>query len=49
MDFKELYFCLFGVLSKAVEAIELGKVAEARRILIEAMQQAEEHYIEGEE
>ena len=49
MDYKELYFCLFGVLSKAVEAIELGKISEARRILIEAMQQAEESYLATED
>lgn len=47
MDYKELYFALFGVLADAVEAIETGEFTEAKKMLIEAMQQAEERYIQN--
>ena len=47
--YKDLYFRLFAVVADAVEAIEDGDVAYARKILIAAMQEAEERYLSAEE
>ena len=49
VDFRKQYFYLFGVMADAVEALEQGNVWDAKKILIAAMQQAEEEYIEEDE
>ena len=48
VDYRKLYFHLFGVLADAVEAIEAGNSEKAREILIAAQQAAEEEYINAE-
>ena len=48
VDYKELYFHLFGVMADAVEELEKGNVETAKELLIAAMQEAEETYIESE-
>ena len=48
VDFKELYFHLFGVMADAVEELEKQNVGTAKELLIAAMQEAEETYIESE-
>ena len=47
--FQDLYFKLFAVIADAVEALEDGDEAYARKLLIAAMQEAEEYYISAEE
>ena len=49
VDFKELYFHLFWVMADAVEALEAGNPENAKSLLLAAMQEAEEAYIENEE
>ena len=46
--FKELYFKLFAVMADAVEALEKGDALYAKKIMIAAMQEAEELYISAE-
>ena len=47
-DFKELYFYLFGKLADALEELEKENRGRAKELLITAMQEAEERYIEEE-
>ena len=47
VDYKELYFHLFGVMADAVEALEKQNVGMAKEMLITAMRETEETYIEG--
>lgn len=47
-DFKTLYFRLFGVMADAVEELEKQNVGTAKELLVAAMQEAEERYIENE-
>ena len=47
--FKKLYLLLFNRVTDALEALEHGDAALARKILIRAQQDAEELYIEGRE
>ena len=47
VDFRELYFRLFGVMADAVEELEKENIGRAKEMLIAAMQVAEEKYIEG--
>lgn len=49
VDYKALYFHLFGVMADAVEALEAGNSGKAKALLVAAMQEAEETYIENEE
>lgn len=44
-DYKKLYFQLFAALADAVEAIEQQNYEQAKVILIQAQQDAEEQYI----
>ena len=46
VDFRELYFHLFGVIADAVEELEKENIGRAKEMLIVAMQEAEEKYIE---
>ena len=48
MDFKAMYFHLFGVMADAVEELEKENIGRAKEMLIAAMQEAEEKYIEDE-
>lgn len=48
VDYKELYFHLFGVMADAVEELEKQNLGTAKELLIAAMQEAEETYIESE-
>ena len=45
MDYKQLYFHLFAAVADATEALEQGAPARAKELLIEAMQAAEEQYL----
>ena len=47
VDYKAMYFHLFGVMADAVEALETGNVWRAKELLLTAMQEAEETYIEN--
>lgn len=47
-DYEKLYFKLFAAMADAVEDLENGKYAAARRRLISAQQEAEEAYLEDE-
>ena len=47
--FRDLYFKLFAVMADAVEALENGDALYAKKILIAAMQEAEEMYISAQE
>ena len=49
VDYKELYFHLFGVMANAVEELEKQNAGEAKELLIAAMREAEEKYIESEQ
>ena len=49
VDYKALYFHLFGVMANAVEVLETGNVWSAKEMLVTAMQEAEEAYIENVE
>lgn len=44
-DYEKLYFKLFAALADAVEDLECGRPAQARKRLIRAQQEAEEEYI----
>ena len=46
VDFRELYFHLFGVIADAVEELEKKNIGRAKELLVVAMQEAEEKYIE---
>ena len=46
VDFRELYFRLFGVMADAVEELEKENMGRAKELLVVAMQEAEEKYIE---
>ena len=48
VDYKELYFHLFGVMADAVEELEKQNLGTAKELLIAAMREAEETYIRGE-
>ena len=48
LNFKKLYFHLFGAMADAVEAIEEKEYEKAKEILIAAQQEAEEKYIDAE-
>lgn len=45
LDYKKLYFQLFGALAEAEEAIEALNFGLAKEILIRAQQNTEEQYI----
>ena len=47
-DFKELYFYLFGKVADALEELEKENIGRAKELLLTAMQEAEERYIEEE-
>lgn len=47
--YKRLYFLLFNRITDAIDALDRGKAAEARVILLDAQQDAEEMYIEETE
>ena len=47
-DFKELYFYLFGKVADTLEELEKENIGRAKELLITAMQEAEERYIEEE-
>ena len=49
VDYKALYFHLFGVMADVVEVLETGNVWSAKEMLVTAMQEAEEVYIENKE
>ena len=48
-DFRKLYFKLFAAIADAVEDLENGKSAQARKKLIDAQQKAEEEYLENDD
>ena len=48
-DYKNGYFMLFSACANAVEEIENQNFGKAKSILIDAMQKAEQEYIEYEE
>ena len=48
-DFKELYFYLFGKVADALEELEKENIGRAKELLLTAMQEAEEAYIENKE
>ena len=48
-DFKELYFYLFGKVADTLEELEKENIGRAKELLITAMQEAEEAYIENKE
>ena len=45
-DFKKLYFYLFGKVADALEELEKENIGRAKELLLTAMQEAEEKYIE---
>lgn len=45
-SYRELYFHLFGIMARATELLEEGKVLPAMDLLITAQQQAEEVCLE---
>ena len=47
-DFKKLYFYLFGKVADALEELEKENIGRAKEMLVTAMQEAEERYIEEE-
>ena len=49
MDFKPLYLTLFNALTDAIRCLDQQDPEEARRILIQAQQDAEEQYLSEEE
>ena len=49
VNFEALYFHLFGVMADAVEELKKENFGRAKEILIAAMQEAEETYIEDGE
>ena len=49
VDYKALYFYLFGVMADAVEILDTGNVWSAKELLLTAMQEAEERYIKDED
>ena len=49
VDYKAMYFHLFGVMADVVEELETGNVWSAKELLITAMQEAEERYIKDED
>ena len=49
VDYKTLYFHLFGVMADVVEVLETGNVWRAKEQLLTAMQEAEERYIKDED
>ena len=49
VDYKAMYFHLFGVMADAVEALETGNVWRVKELLLTAMQEAEERYIKDED
>ena len=49
VDYKKMYFQLFGAIADAVEALEKNENATAKEILIRAQQKTEELYISAEE
>ena len=48
VPYQKMYTTLFNALTDAVELLGEGKVAKARRVLMDAQRAAEELYIEGE-
>ena len=49
MSDEEQYHLLFNAITDALEAMEAWNLGEAKRILMEAQQRAEEGYLEREE
>lgn len=49
VDFKALYFHLFGVMADAAEELEKENIGNAKALLVTAMQEAEERYIEDKD
>ena len=49
IDYKKLYFTLFNKITDAVEAIDACRFIDARNILIEVQNQAEEEYLQMED
>ena len=47
--YENLYYKLFGVIADAVESLERGESAAARKVLIAAMRSAEETVVSAEE
>ena len=47
--FKKMYLLLFNRVTDAIEAMEQGKLEQAKAILIRAQQDTEDLYIEGTE
>ncbi len=48
-DYEEMYYTLFSVLCDAIESIEEPNYEKAKELLIQALQKAEEMYIEADE
>lgn len=46
-NYEELYHMMIHASEAAIAALETGNVWDARRILIEAEQDAEDQYVEG--
>ena len=49
VDYRKLYYRLFGALADAVEALEQSEPERAKALLIAAQQDAEDLYITAEE
>ena len=47
--FKKMFCCCSGFITDAIEALDRGDSEQAKSILIEAQQEAEEPYIVGTE